>query len=486
MGRLVKNELIKLFKKKSLYVTLIIIFVFLIFCNIMYKSMNNSYYYGFEYSEQTLKYLNEQLSTLDPEKSSDISLYIDVKSQIDLYEMMGQYENHSWQQQVIGQKLSSYFREKAMYEYGEEKDTEKASEIQAKIDDVKQKLDTDDWMYFANQDLEEVNKNIANLEQQEKSTDDKQTLQSLAQEIESAKVSKIVAEYRIDKGIKYGNDYLNRALDNYESSAKELIRYDFLDRELTYEEKTQYNDLLENREVNKYIIENNINDEDMTLKTMFENFFSQFGIFIIVILVMVAGTIVSEEFNKGTIKLLLVKPYSRNKILASKFVTSLIMIVIVVMVTALMELLIGGVIFGFDSLSIPVLEYDFNANSVQAINVFVYFGIQLLTQLPMIILLTTLAFALSTLFTNSALAITIALLGYMSTTIINQLAISFDIQFLKYFVTMNWDLSQYLFGGLPYMEGMSMPVSIVICIVYFLIMVIPTWIVFKRRNIKNI
>lgn len=486
MGRLVKNELIKLFKKKSLYVTLIIIFVFLIFCNIMYKSMNNSYYYGFEYSEQTLKYLNEQLSTLDPEKSSDISLYIDVKSQIDLYEMMGQYENHSWQQQVIGQKLSSYFREKAMYEYGEEKDPEKASEIQAKIDDVKQKLDTDDWMYFANQDLEEVNKNIANLEQQEKSTDDKQTLQSLAQEIESAKVSKIVAEYRIDKGIKYGNDYLNRALDNYESSAKELIRYDFLDRELTYEEKTQYNDLLENREVNKYIIENNINDEDMTLKTMFENFFSQFGIFIIVILVMVAGTIVSEEFNKGTIKLLLVKPYSRNKILASKFVTSLIMIVIVVMVTALMELLIGGVIFGFDSLSIPVLEYDFNANSVQAINVFVYFGIQLLTQLPMIILLTTLAFALSTLFTNSALAITIALLGYMSTTIINQLAISFDIQFLKYFVTMNWDLSQYLFGGLPYMEGMSMPVSIVICIVYFLIMVIPTWIVFKRRNIKNI
>lgn len=486
MGRLVKNELIKLFKKKSLYVTLIIIFVFLIFCNIMYKSMNNSYYYGFEYSEQTLKYLNEQLSTLDPEKSSDISLYIDVKSQIDLYEMMGQYENHSWQQQVIGQKLSSYFREKAMYEYGEEKDPGKASEIQAKIDDVKQKLDTDDWMYFANQDLEEVNKNIANLEQQEKSTDDKQTLQSLAQEIESAKVSKIVAEYRIDKGIKYGNDYLNRALDNYESSAKELIRYDFLDRELTYEEKTQYNDLLENREVNKYIIENNINDEDMTLKTMFENFFSQFGIFIIVILVMVAGTIVSEEFNKGTIKLLLVKPYSRNKILASKFVTSLIMIVIVVMVTALMELLIGGVIFGFDSLSIPVLEYDFNANSVQAINVFVYFGIQLLTQLPMIILLTTLAFALSTLFTNSALAITIALLGYMSTTIINQLAISFDIQFLKYFVTMNWDLSQYLFGGLPYMEGMSMPVSIVICIVYFLIMVIPTWIVFKRRNIKNI
>ena len=117
---------------------------------------------------------------------------------------------------------------------------------------------------------------------------------------------------------------------------------------------------------------------------------------------------------------------------------------------------------------------------------FEYLGIQVLTQLPMFILLATLAFVLSTLFSNSALAITISLLGYMSTSIINQLAIAYNIQFLKYFVTMNWDLSQYLFGGLPLMDGMSMVMSIVICMVYFLIMVIPTWIIFKKRNIKNI
>ena len=219
---------------------------------------------------------------------------------------------------------------------------------------------------------------------------------------------------------------------------------------------------------------------------MLQDFFSQFGILIVVMVVMVAGTIVSEEFNKGTIKLLLVKPYSRSKILAAKFITTMIMIAFVVVVMVVMELLIGGIMFGFDSLSIPVLQYNFNTNSIQSINIFTYLGIQLLTQLPIFILLTTLAFVLGTLFSNSALAITIALLGYMSTSIINQLAISFDIQFLKYFVTMNWDLSQYLFGNLPNMEGMSMPISIIICVVYFLIMVIPTWVVFKKRNIKNI
>ena len=162
------------------------------------------------------------------------------------------------------------------------------------------------------------------------------------------------------------------------------------------------------------------------------------------------------------------------------------MIVFVIAVMVVMELAIGGVVFGFDSLSIPVVEYNFNLDSIQTINVFGYLGIQLLAQLPMFILLTTLAFVLSTLFSNSALAITISLLGYMSTSIINQLAIAYNIQFLKYFVTMNWDLSQYLFGGLPLMDGMSMLMSIVICIVYFLIMVIPTWIIFRKRNIKNI
>ena len=61
---------------------------------------------------------------------------------------------------------------------------------------------------------------------------------------------------------------------------------------------------------------------------------------------MIAGTIVSEEFNKGTIKLLLVKPYTRNKILLSKFITTLIMIVFVIIVTITMQILIGGVLFG--------------------------------------------------------------------------------------------------------------------------------------------
>lgn len=203
-------------------------------------------------------------------------------------------------------------------------------------------------------------------------------------------------------------------------------------------------------------------------------------------IVMIAGTIVSEEFNKGTIKLLLVKPYSRNKILLAKFITVLIMIMFTIFAVVAMELIVGGIIFGFDSLSVPVLEYNFTTGSLEVINIFTYLGIEILTGLPKIILLATLAFACSTLFTNSAVAIAIPLLGFMSADMINMLVIQFKVQFMKLFVSLNWNFEEYLFGNLPNMEGMTCGFSVIICMIYFVVMLIPTFIAFKKKNIKNI
>ena len=486
MGKLIKNELIKLFKKKSIYIALIVVLGFMIFSNVMSKNTSNILYNQYYYSGQTLTFLQEELEGLDPEKASDMEMYIDIKSQIELYELMGEYENGSWQQEIISENLSGYFKEKCMYEYGAKKDSQKAQEAQNKIDEIKQKLDSDDWKYFAQLELQQATEKLANIEEQIKNTEDKKALLSLNQEKENALIDKTIAEYRINKNIKYGQDYLNQALDDYKYSAQQILRYENSEKELTYDEKKAYNSTLEIRESCKYMIENKVDLNKMNLNKNLEYFFDNYGIFAIAIIIMIAGTIMSEEFNKGTIKLLLVKPYSRTKILLSKFITVMLMVIFVVLIMGIMQLLVGGVVFGFDSLSEPVVAYNFNTNSLQEINVFVYFLTQFLAQLPIFILLATLAFALGTIFTNSALAITISLLGYIAANIINQLAISYNIKFLEYFVTMNWDLSQYLFGNLPNMEGMTMTFSIITCIAYFLIMIISTWIIFKKKNIKNI
>ena len=487
LSNLVKNELIKIFKKKTIYITMVVIFLLLIFMNCMFKYANNGSEYDYYlYNENYINSLRSELETLNPEKSSDVTVYIDLLSEIQLSEMMEQHKDAEWKLAIINERIAPYITERNTYQYGAEKNQGQVAVINQEIDDLLTKLDENDWKYFAREDLVKAEQQIEQLNAQKEQTEDKAVLENIETELNNAQMEKEIAEIRLNKDIPYGTNYLNRAISTLQTANSSLANFKNIE-ELTYEQKLEYNSYLEDQAESRYILETGRDIHNTnSLKGILENFYAQFGIFLIVVVVMIAGTIVSEEFNKGTIKLLLVKPYTRNKILMAKAITTLIMIIFIIVITLVMQILIGGIIFGFDSLSEPVVAYNFNTDTMEEMNVFANLGVQTLTQLPMIILLATLAFAISTLFTNSTLAITISLLGFMSASIINQLAIGYDLQFMKYFVTMNWDLSIYANGALPYMEGMSMTMSIIICVVYFLIMMIPTFIVFKKRNIKNI
>ena len=162
------------------------------------------------------------------------------------------------------------------------------------------------------------------------------------------------------------------------------------------------------------------------------------------------------------------------------------MIIIAIVVIAIAQLLIGGIVFGFDSLSTPAIVYNFDINQVETLNLFTYVALIGIGKLPIYILLTTLAFACSTIFTSTALAVAVPFLGYIGSSIINQLALVYNVKQVIYFVTPNWDLTQYLFGGTPLFKELTLPFSIGICLVYFLIMVVVSCIVFKKRDIKNI
>lgn len=486
MSRLIKNELTKIFKKRSIYITLLVILAFVILTNCIYKFFYHSGIYH-EYSDNYIQYMKEELATLDPNKPSDIKMYVDITSQLEVYDMQQKYEKGAWQINIISTQVASYVNEKNTYLYGENKEIEKATQIQEEINQLMKKLEQDDWKYFAKQELEQAKTTLSNLEEQKANTQDKQELQTLETSIENAKIDEEVAKYRLNKEIKYGNDYRNAALEEYQSQAKNVMAMSREERELEYAEKQEYNSSLENREISKYIIENDININKINdVRGILESFFNEYGLFIIVMIIMVAGTIVSEEFNKGTVKLLLVKPYSRNKILLAKFITVLVMIVFSIMAVVVMELIVGGLIFGYDSLSVPILQYNFTTQSLESMNIFSYLGIEIITQLPKLILLATLAFACSTLFTNSAVAIAIPLLGYMSADMINMLVVQYKVQFMKFFVSLNWNFEEYLFGNLPKMEGMTFGFSAIICILYFMIMLIPTFVTFKKKNIKNI
>ena len=483
MNNLIKNELTKIFKKKSIYIILFVTLAFVILSNCMYKYFYNDGNYSY-YSDSYVEYAQKELKELDPEKPSDTKMYIEYKTVLDVNEMMKQYDKEAWQIQIISSRIEPYVTERNTYLYGAEKNETQANKINEQINELLEKLKNDDWKYFANEELKLAEEKVKTLEETIKNTVDKQKLENLKIELANAKIDLEVAKYRIEEDIKYGYDYMNVAISNYQQYGYNIIQMDNSNIELTHQEKKDYNKAVENKEISKYIIENHVDVEKTDdLRGILSRFFNEFGLFIIVIVVMVAGTIVSEEFSKGTIKLLLVKPYNRNKILFSKFITVLIMIAFSFVILIGMELIVGGLIFGFESLQIPVVVYNFNTNMIQEINVFAYLGTQIIMVLPSVILIATLAFSLSTIFTNSPVAIALPLLGYMGAAVINQLAMQYNVGFLKYFVTLNWDFTQYLYGNVPLMEGLTSEFSIVICLLYFLIMMIPTFMVFKRKNI---
>ena len=78
MSSLIKNELTKIFKKKSIYITLFVVLAFVILTNCIYKfffTTGNSY----GYSDNYISYIKEELARLDPTKPSDTTMYIELK-----------------------------------------------------------------------------------------------------------------------------------------------------------------------------------------------------------------------------------------------------------------------------------------------------------------------------------------------------------------------------------------------------------------------
>ncbi len=494
MNNLIKNELIKIFHKKTLYILLLVMIILVTIISFFNKSLeegNSNKYYDYDnsLSSESIDLIQDDIDTLDkndPDNKEQLTYYY---SELEAINLLKEYDSNSWQAYII----NNYARD-IIYQKNISEGTSEYIENKDKYDKFIERLKNDDWKSFVNQELDEINKQIDEL----KSTNeyDKDTLESLED-------NKQVLTWRIEKNIEYGNNNLNDALESWKMQKSQLRDLESKEKTntLEYSDKYQKQILIQSSELYKYQIENEIKDAKVTSddgnnyylsKTIDSDLatslsLSQYGLFIIIVIIVISGTIVSEEFNKGTIKLLLVRPYKRIKILLSKFITCLIILLFMYLLVFIIQFILGGITYGFSNYSFNIITYDFNTNSIQNINAIKYMLLIGAGISPLYILLMTLSFTLSTLFTNSQLAIALPLLGYMFSNIINQIAYNYDqAEFLKFFVTPNWNLNIFLFGRISQFEPISFSFSLTVCIVYFLIMIILSSIIFNKKEIKNI
>ena len=472
---LIKNELYKILHKRSTKVFLIIALIFVILTNLIYRFSDNLVSFSTTYYEDydvALNYVN------DYENSGigDKELYNYYKSFIETYDLASKYDSNSWQYQKYMEDYWSLLQE--YYRYLDEELG--ASLISNELEETKNNIENNNWQYFVNNDTNNINESINNI----KNTLNNSSLSNnekinYEKELFILEEQLKLNEYRIENDVAFGNDYLNDAINAINNSLYSMAEYQ-------YSNDIDYQDSVKSYYENWYILDNKVDtNNNQTLRSVFVNFFNEYSFLILVFGIMIAGGIVSDEFNKGTIKSLLIIPHKRSKILLAKYISVLIMLLFIIGIFIVSELLIGGIFMGFSSLSIPVVVYNITDSSLEVLNIFGYLILQILANLPQIILLVTLAFACSVIVNSTAFSIVIPFCGIIAAELINAFALAYDIKILNYFVTTNWDFTVYLFGGTS-LFGNSLIHAIIVCLVYLIIMLVVTFIVFKKKDIKNI
>lgn len=206
------------------------------------------------------------------------------------------------------------------------------------------------------------------------------------------------------------------------------------------------------------------------------NFTGFVGLFSIV----VAAGIVASEFSWGTIKLLLIRPVSRSKILLSKYITTILFALLLITLLFGLSFIFGSLLFGFSGIEQSNLIYQ--NNQVVEQNMITYiislYGFNSIDLFMML----TFAFMISTVFRSSSLAIGISIFLMFTGPQLVQLLSNYE--WVKYVLFANTNLQQYT-NGIPIVEGMTMAFSISMLIIYFVIFIGVSWITFEKRDVTT-
>ncbi|KZE63994.1 hypothetical protein AWM68_12850 [Fictibacillus phosphorivorans] len=242
-----------------------------------------------------------------------------------------------------------------------------------------------------------------------------------------------------------------------------------------------YIEMLEtNIKQNEYAIANNISPYETTTWQFMKDMApisSLIGLFVIV----VASDIVSSEFAKGTIKMLLIRPYSRWKILLSKFLATLGFAFVMWLVVIVATWLVGGLAYGFGGMdqSYLIVTEDQQVKERLIVEyVFANIGVEFIELTALV----ALSFMISTLFMSNSVAIGVAMFTLFAGNTIVMLLATKD--WIVYTLFANMDLSVLIDGQNQLIKDLTLPFSISVLAVYTAVMLAITFTVFQKRDVK--
>ncbi|MCA1024184.1 ABC transporter permease [Halobacillus litoralis] len=196
--------------------------------------------------------------------------------------------------------------------------------------------------------------------------------------------------------------------------------------------------------------------------------------------IIVGAGIVANEFRWGTIKLLLIRPLSRLKILLSKYVTVLTYTLAMMVFLYVFSLITGAALFGMDGFSQPHVYQqngEFQDAGLLSFSLLKY-GLSLIE----LTIMTTFAFMIAAIFRNTSLAIGLSIFLMMAGSSVIFFLI--EKEWAKFILFANTNLNQFVEGS-PIISDLTLGFSITVLAVYYIVFLLLSWIFFTKRDVAG-
>lgn len=200
----------------------------------------------------------------------------------------------------------------------------------------------------------------------------------------------------------------------------------------------------------------------------FMSVLSNFLIVTVFLVIGLAGSILANEFQTGTIKLLLIRPRTRSMVLFAKWLTIQMYGIYLLTTTFIFSWLIGGIVYGFGA-----------GYGLMFQKLLLTYGITFLE----LMLISTFTYAVSVVFKNSAFAIGFGIAALLGGKLVTEISELLELSLGKILLFANTQWDQYLFGNTPILSGMSPGFSIIILIMHFIFFYGVAWFFFAKRDI---
>ncbi|MEG2288935.1 MAG: ABC transporter permease [Clostridium sp.] len=549
---LIKNELIKQYKKTSIKVIIILILIATIVLPVALKVMNNRDHGNWQlenYKNQIQWQQTEAKNIDDSKKNSGIqkqffeesikNLQVSIDSNISWEDWRGEVLNGASSKKkeaiLLSGILEGLSKEELFYnihdfdiesfnDYYDMTKEEVTKEIDKKLKESSElyaTIDKNDYLgylektiKFSNEEIKQGKENIKLLEEQ--FSKDKEN-KKISDSLEDAKLQLLVMEerleatkYRYDNKIPYDiKNWKNKTIKdiayNIDRKGEKLLNEDMFKQQYNYQiaKGLTYDEYKENFETSKktieetialdwYSLENNmpqVNFSDDARNSIDSTYLIYVNIAIILCII-VGGGIVSSEYSTGTVRLLMIRPVSRTKILFSKLVTIFMLGYGVLIATFILNVIISGVVYGFGTLGTPIIS--FVSGAIVEKSYIISIIPKLLFSSISLIFIIAVVFTISTVIKNTALAVGLTTVGFLGSSAALMVMAELNMKWVGKTIIPYVDLTKFVSGN--YMVDMltkefgialNSTMGAVQLLLIAAILIVVSFLVFTKRDVTN-